>query len=139
MSAAFIVDCSVAMSWLFSDEATPATSELLERLADESALVPSWWFLEVTNVLVLAERKGRITPNESAEFIADISVFDIEVDSAAVDRVFKQLLPLCRLHRLTSYDAVYLDLALRRQIPLATLDEELRLAASKLGIQLLGR
>lgn len=139
MSAAFIVDCSVSMAWLFADEATPATAELLERLAEERALVPSWWFLEVTNVLALAERNGRITSDDSAEFIANISVFDLEVDTESVDRVFDYLLPLCRAHQLTSYDAVYLELALRSQLPLATLDEQLRRAAKSLGIELLGR
>lgn len=57
MSAAFVVDCSIAMNWLFSDEATPKTAELLNRLATETALVPAWWYVEVTNVLALAERK----------------------------------------------------------------------------------
>jgi predicted nucleic acid-binding protein len=90
-------------------------------------------------VLALAERKGRITPAHSAEFIADLSIFDIEVDTESVDRAFDHLLPLCRQYQLTSYDAVYLDLALRRHLPLATLDEALRIAGSKLGVQLLGK
>ena len=61
MNPAFVLDCSVAMAWLFKDEATPKTAELLNRLATEIALVPAWWFVEITNVLALAERKGRIT------------------------------------------------------------------------------
>jgi predicted nucleic acid-binding protein len=139
MSAAFVVDCSVAMAWLFLDEATPKTAELLNRLVSETALVPALWFIEVTNVIALAERKGRITPAQSAAFTADLGELDIERDDQAPARAFVHLLPLCRTHQLTSYDAIYLDLAIRRDLPLATLDGDLRKAAKKLGVRLLGR
>ena len=139
MSPAFVLDCSVAMAWLFNDEATPKTADLLNRLATETALVPAWWFVEITNVLALAERKGRITPAQSGAFIADIGKLDIELDDEAPGRAFTHLLSLCRTHRLTSYDAMYLDLAVRRQLPLATLDDDLRKAARNLGVRLLGR
>ncbi|HTU25878.1 MAG TPA: type II toxin-antitoxin system VapC family toxin [Pirellulales bacterium] len=139
MSAAFVIDCSVAMTWLFEDEQTPQTVKLLGRLAEEPALVPDWWFLEVANVLAIAERKGRVTITQSAEFIAEMSKLAIEVDVDGPGRAFSDLLPLCRAHQLTSYDAVYLDLAVRRKLPLATLDERLRKAAPKLGVKLLGR
>ena len=138
MSAAFVVDCSVAMAWLFSDEATPKTAALLNRLATETALVPSWWFIEITNVLAMAESKGRITPTQSDAFVADLGKLGIERDDEAPDRAFTSLLALCRRHRLTSYDAIYLDLAVRRNLPLATLDEDLRKSAKKLGVRLLG-
>ncbi|MDE3168691.1 MAG: type II toxin-antitoxin system VapC family toxin [Acidobacteriota bacterium] len=137
MSAAFVVDCSVAMTWLFSDEATPKTAALLKRLASETALVPAWWFVEITNVLALAERKRRIAPVHSDAFIADLSTLGIERDDDAPDRAFSNLLLLCRTHQLTSYDAIYLDLAIRRNLPLATLDDDLRRAARKLGVCLL--
>ena len=138
MSAAFIVDCSIAMAWLFNDEATPKTAALLNRLATETALVPAWWFIEITNVLAMAERKGRIKPTESDAFIADLSKLGIERDDEAPDRAFTHLWALCRRHRLTSYDAIYLDLAVRRNLPLATLDDALRKAAHKSGVRLLG-
>ena len=138
MSAAFVMDCSIAMAWLFHDEATPKTTALLNRLATETALVPQWWFIEITNVLAMAERKSRITSRESDAFIADLSKLGIERDNEAPDRAFTHLLALCRTHRLTSYDAIYLDLAARRSLPLATLDEDLRKAAKKLGMTLLG-
>jgi predicted nucleic acid-binding protein len=137
MSPAFVLDCSVTMAWLFKDEATPKTAELLNRLATEIALVPAWWFIEITNVLALSERKGRITPAQSGAFIADISKLEIESDDEAPGRAFTYLLSLCRTHRLTSYDAMYLDLAVRRHLPLATLDDDLRKAAKKLGVRLL--
>lgn len=137
MNATFVVDCSVAMAWLFHDEATPKTAALLRRLASETALVPAWWFIEITNVLALAERKGRIAQAQSDAFIADLGKLGIERGNEAPDRAFSNLLPLCRTHRLTSYDAIYLDLAIRRNLALATLDDDLRKAAKKLGIRLL--
>lgn len=135
----FVVDSSLALAWCFLDEATPATINLLERTGTESAVVPAWWYIELTNVLVFAERKGRIDAPKVAEFIALIEKLNVEVDTEAPQRAFSHLLPLCRTHQLTSYDAMYLDLALRRRLPLGTLDEPLRKAAKKLGIKLLGR
>jgi predicted nucleic acid-binding protein len=138
VSAAFVVDCSIAMAWLFHDEATPKTAALLNRLATETALVPAWWFIEITNVLAMAEGKGRITATQSEAFIADLGKLGIERDDEAPDRAFTHLLTLCRTHRLTSYDAVYLDLAVRRNLPLASLDDDLRKTANKVGVRLLG-
>jgi len=138
MSAAFVLDCSVAMAWLFHDEGTPKTTDLLNRLVAETALVPAWWFIEITNVLAIAERKARITAAQSDAFIADLGKLGIERDDDAPDRAFTHVLALCRTHRLTSYDAVYLDLAVRRSLPLATLDENLRRSAKKSGVRLLG-
>jgi len=138
MSAAFVLDCSIAMAWLFNDEATSKTGALLARLTTETALVPAWWFIEITNVLAMAERKGRITSTQSDAFIADLGKLGIEQDEEASHRAFTFLLPLCRRHRLTSYNAIYLDLAMRRNLPLATLDDDLRKTAKKLGVRLLG-
>ncbi len=136
--AAFVVDSSIAMAWLFHDEATPKTTALLNRLATETAVVPAWWSIEIANVLAMAERKRRITSAQSDAFIADLSKLAIERDDEAPDRAFTHLLALCRTHRLTSYDAIYLDLAIRRSLPLATLDGDLRRTARKLGVSLLG-
>ena len=86
----------------------------------------------------MAERKGRIKPTESDAFISDLSKLGIERDDEAPDRAFTDLLALCRRHRLTSYDAIYLELAVRRNLPLATLDHALRKAAHKSGARLLG-
>lgn len=135
----FVLDSSIALAWCFADEATPASSRLFDRMADESAAVPSLWFIEMTNILALSERKRRIEPAKVAEFIAIIAGFDLEIDNEAHSRAFTDLLPLCRSDQLTSYDAVYLDVAIRRQLPLATLDEPLRKAAKKHGVKLLGR
>jgi predicted nucleic acid-binding protein len=139
MTGAFIVDSSVAMTRQFKDEQTAQTRELLQRSRDEAALVPSFWYLKLTNVLALAERKGRITPADSAGFIADLSTLSIDVDDQGPRHSFTHILPLCRLYGLTSYDAMYLELAIRRRLPLATLDEPLRAAAAKAGVKLLGK
>jgi predicted nucleic acid-binding protein len=139
MSAAFILDCSLAMTWLFEDEATAETTKLLDRVETETALVPAFWYLEVANVIAVAERRKRVTLVKSGDFLSQLSKLDLEVELESTERAFDQLLSLCRTHGLTSYDAVYLDLAARRRLPLATLDEPLRKAAKKLGIKLLGK
>lgn len=139
MKHSFVLDSSVAMAWCFLDEATSATRQLLDRMADETAVAPAWWYIELTNVLALAERKARISADRVAEFIALVESFHVDLDEEAPERAFRHLLALCRSHQLTSYDAMYLDLAIRRQLPLATLDEPLRKAARKLGVKLLGK
>jgi predicted nucleic acid-binding protein len=139
VSAAFVVDCSITMTWLFEDEVTPETEDLYDRLMVETAVVPTLWFLEVANVIAIAERKSRITPGQSMGFIADLAKLRIEQDDQGPSRAFSNLLLICRTHQLTSYDALYLDLAVRRGLPLATLDEPLRKAAKKLGVTPLGK
>lgn len=138
MKAAFIIDASITMAWCFADEATPAAAKVQERLEKESVLVPSHWFLEVTNVLATAEKRKRITPASSVGFLTLLEAMEIEVDVEAPGRAFAHLLPLCRSHGLTSYDAAYLELALRRRLPLATLDDDLRSATRRLGIEVIG-
>lgn len=139
MKAGFVIESSIVMAWCFQDKATLATNRLLERMVTEAAAVPAWWSLEITDMLALAERKKRITAAQIAQFIALIESFDLEVDDQAPGRAFAQLLPLCRSHELSSYDAAYLDLAMRLQLPLATLDDDLRAAAKALGIEVLGK
>src|SRR5688572_3209024 len=126
------------MAWCFPDEATPESSRILDRLEKEAALVPAHWFLEVTNVLAVAEKHKRITPAQSAEFLALLETLEIEADDEAPGRAFAHLLPLCRSEGLTSYDAAYVELALRRRLPVASLDDDLRSATKRLGIEALG-
>jgi predicted nucleic acid-binding protein len=136
---ALVLDASVTMAWCFPGEATRNTSELLDRMKSEAAAVPPVWYLEITNALAIAERKGRIPPAEVARFISLLERCDLETDDQAASQAFAHLLPLCRSHRLTSYDAAYLELALRRQLPLASLDDDLRAAAKMMGLRLLGK
>lgn len=139
MIPGFVLDASVTMAWCFPDEATTLTSGLLDRMKTEAAAIPAVWYLEITNALAVAERKGRIPPVEVARFIALLEQCDLEADDQPANQAFTHLLPLCRGHRLTSYDAAYLELALRRHLPLASLDDDLRAAATSLGVQVLGK
>lgn len=138
MTASLVIDCSITMSWCFAEEATTGSKGIQDRLVRETAVVPTLWFLEIANVLAMAEKHNRLTVAASTEFLKLLDTLEIEVDDEAPSRAFDHLLPLCRAHRLTSYDAVYLDLASRRQLPLATLDAELRTAAEQLGVAVLG-
>ena len=139
MSAAFVLDCSVTMAWCFGDEATAAAFAVLDRLDSETAVVPPHWFLEIANVLTMAEKRKRMTAPATTEFLKLLSALDIEIDNVTADRTFPHVLPLCRKYSLTSYDAAYLELAIRRQLPLASLDTELRLGAKHAGIKVLGK
>ena len=139
MTPTLILDCSIAMAWCFEDEETEATNEIQDRLIIESAVVPSVWPLEVVNVLTISERKKRIESAKSQEFVELLFGLKIQLDILDSRQSFHRIPPLCRTHSLTSYDAAYLELALRTRLPLASLDSDLRRAASKLGIPLLGR
>lgn len=138
MTPSFVVDCSVAMAWCFGDEATPATEAVLSRLTEEAAVVPSLWFLEVANVLTLAERRGRILEADLTRYLDLLFQLEIEVDQTSPRSVFGDVLALARSYRLTSYDAAYLELSIRQQLPLDTLDQDLRAAAESAGVELLG-
>ncbi len=138
MTATFVIDCSAAMAWCFPDERTPASLELFRRAATESVCVPSIWFIEVANVLSIAQRKGWLTAAGLAQFQQVIEDLSLDIDAESSGRAFTHLLPLCPEHRLTSYDAVYLDLAIRKRLPLATRDVGLRKAALKLGVKVIG-
>lgn len=132
----YVLDASVALAWCFEDEATPGTDALLERLTEDTAITPSLWELEVVNVLLLAERRGRITESQTARFVTLLAQLPIHVDSAGPD--MGSVLATGRHHGLTAYDAAYLVLAEREGIPLATLDAKVRAAAQAAGVSVLG-
>ena len=133
---ALVVDCSVTMSWCFRDEATRYTEDVFDRLRGEPAVVPAIWPLEVANTLLVAERRGRITGAEALHFVQVLHGSSIAVDTLDVMTVIDRVLELGRLYRLSAYDAAYLELAAREGLPLATLDERLRSAATRLGVPL---
>ena len=132
-----MIDASVALAWCFGDERTEATVSLLERLQTDAAAVPNLWHLEVANGLALAERRGRITPAESAELIALLETIEIVVDGETPVRAFTRVLDLAREERLTAYDASYLELAMRLGLLLASKDADLCDAAERLGVSVL--
>jgi predicted nucleic acid-binding protein len=132
----FVVDASVTLAWWFEDEATPQTETILDRLSDDTAVVPALWELEVSNVLLSGERRGRLTESQSARFVALLAQLPILVDTASVD--MGAVLAAGRHHALTAYNAAYLVLAQREGVPLATLDSKLRAAAQAVGVAVLG-
>ncbi|MEE6280593.1 type II toxin-antitoxin system VapC family toxin [Georgenia sunbinii] len=133
---AFVVDTSVTMAWCFQDEATSSTEELLDRLREEEAHVPELWRLEVTNVLLVAERRGRIREAQSRRFVDLLERLPIRVAPSAGS--LTEVLDLGRRHRLSAYDAAYLELAERLGTPLATLDGRLVDACRTAGVVRLG-
>ncbi|MBV8803256.1 MAG: type II toxin-antitoxin system VapC family toxin [Gammaproteobacteria bacterium] len=133
----FVLDASIALSWCFSDEATQETTLLLERLSQESAFVPELWTLEVGNILISAERRQRITYAKITEFITLLQQINIKIDNETSMRGFREILPLAHSENLTTYDAAYLELAMRLGLPLATKDKQLAKAAKKIGVLLL--
>jgi predicted nucleic acid-binding protein len=130
-----VLDSSIVGCWCFPDESSPVADAAFEQVEPEGAIVPLLWWFEVRNVLVINERRGRIDPPGSAAFLADLETlpitFDRQSDSATV-------LALAREHRLTVYDAAYLELARRLEAPLATLDRRLAAAARAAGVALVG-
>ncbi len=130
----FVLDCSVAASWCFADESSSYAEAALDALVEGEAVVPSIWPLEIANVLLVGERRGRLSRDDIAQFISLLADLDILIDRTEPDRVFSEILPLASTHNLSSYDAAYLDLAIREGLPIATLDEPLRKAAESSGI-----
>jgi predicted nucleic acid-binding protein len=136
----FVLDASVALSWLLRDadarEASYAFTVLKAlRAGGVVASVPMTWGLEIANVLARAERKDQVTEAQSESFLEMLQATQIEADSATFTQALTDTLQLARRYRLSSYDASYLELALRAALPLATLDEDLRRAAQKAGVK----
>jgi predicted nucleic acid-binding protein len=132
----FVLDNSVAMVWGFDDEADPYAEALLDLMPTAQAYVPTLWPLEVANVLLVGERRKRITPADTSKFLSLLGSFPIVVDDETTARAWSETLSLARAQNLSVYDAAYLELAMRRGLPLATLDEKLKAAASAVGVSL---
>ena len=133
-----VIDASLTLAWYFDDETTPATEELLDRVVDAGAAVPGIWRLEVANAFQMAVRRRRIDAFYRDASLAQLALMPISVDADTDTYAWSTTLGLAERFTLTLYDAAYLELAQRRHLPLATLDQELRTAAPALGIELLG-
>lgn len=131
MGEHFIVDNSVVMSWCFKDESNQYADAILDTLNKSTAVVPPIWPLEVVNVLLVAERRKRLSKADSVRFITLLTQLPITVEQEQPERMMKEILALAREQRLSSYDASYLDLAMRKGLPIATLDRGLRVAAKR--------
>jgi predicted nucleic acid-binding protein len=129
----FVLDASITACWAFRDEDHPDADLAFARMRTEDALVPCLWWFEVRNILVVNERRQRITESGTAGFLLNLSRLRVRVDREPDESA---VLRLARTHRLSVYDAAYLELALRERLPLATLDADLRKAAASEGIAL---
>ena len=132
-----VPDVSLSCAWCFADEASDGAWAILERLQTNRAQVPALWLWETANVLVQAERRGRISAAASRTFLGLLEGLPISVDQPTTISAWHDTLALARNHRLTSYDAAYLELALRRGLPLASRDKALQAAARTEGVPLL--
>ena len=132
-----MLDASVAVGWAFEDEGGAYTDAVLEALSDGGAVVPGLWGYEISNALLVGERRERILPADSEKFLALLKALPIEVEEAQSGSL-TGLLQLAREQRLSAYDAAYLAAAVRRGLPLATQDRALQKAAYRSGVAVFG-
>ena len=130
----FVLDASIAGAWLLEDEDDPVANSVISRLATEWALVPQLWHLEVRNTLVVAERRGRVGAAGLEDSLRRVGELPIRTDT---EPDLGTALALARRRRLTIYDALYLELALRADAPLATVDRALASGAVAEGLRLI--
>ena len=131
----FVLDASIAASWAFEDEDHPVAALALERIRTDEARAPSLWWFEVRNTLIVNERRRCLTESDTAAFLRGLARMGVTVDRSPEEA---DVLTLARRHRLTVYDAAYLELARREDVPLATLDADLATAARAERVPLLG-
>ena len=136
LAPGFVLDNSIVMAWSFADEISAYADAVLDRLTAIRAIVPVLWPLEVANALLMGERRKRSTEAETIRWIGILNRLPIAIDDETNTRAWSDTLSLARGHKLSAYDAAYLELAIRRRLPLATLDEPLKLAATAIGVAL---
>ncbi|MFZ0392996.1 MAG: type II toxin-antitoxin system VapC family toxin [Terracidiphilus sp.] len=130
-----VLDASVVAAWAFSDERNESAKEILFKVRKEGAVAPVLLWYEIRNALVIAEWRGRILPEESDNFLADLENLPIEID----DCDYRNIVRLARVYKLAVYDATYLEIALRRSLFLATIDNKLAQAAKATGVGVIPR
>lgn len=133
-----VLDCSIVLAWVYGDETTELVRRVLDVLRQSGAWAPGLWRLEVANVLEMGVRRKRHDSAFRDGTLADLAQLPIQVDSETDQQAWGATLRLAERHQLTLYDAAYLELALRRNLPLATLDADLRRAARSEKVELLG-
>jgi predicted nucleic acid-binding protein len=132
----FVVDASVGFAWVHQSQATPETDELLDKVAGgATVIVPALWFLEMANVLLIAQRRQRLTATQRKTALNKLAAMQFNVDEEGTRNAFGKISELAEKHGLTIYDAIYLELALRRSLPLASRDEALKNAAKRSGLK----
>jgi predicted nucleic acid-binding protein len=136
--SAIVIDASVTLGWCFPDEQTPMSLRVLDRLhSGEIALVPAFWSAEVLNSLLISEKRGRISQEETEAFLRDLHALQPSLDWVSLDQIWGDVQALCRNSALTPYDALYVELAMRARCPLATLDRSQKAAAKAMRIECL--
>jgi predicted nucleic acid-binding protein len=133
-----VLDSSATLAWVYKDERSDAIAQVLDQVISMGAWVPSLWRLEVADVLEMSVRRGRVDAAFRDATLADLEFLPIQTDLDTEKHAWQATLRLAERHRLTLYDAAYLELAMRRRLPLATLDRQLRAAASAESVTLLG-
>jgi predicted nucleic acid-binding protein len=133
-----VLDPSITLAWCYEDETTEAIQRSFDIVRTNGAWVPVLWLWEVANVLQMNVRRGRHNAKFRDRALADLALFPIKEDAEAGRQAWNGSLILAERNGLTVYDAAYLEVALRRGLPLATLDRDLRRAASAEKIQVLG-
>ena len=128
-----VADVSAILAQALDDEDASYAEAVIAAIADDEAIVPPLFWFEIRNALLMCERRQRISNLGTESFLADLALLPIQVAEMPTESA---VLGLARMHRLTVYDATYLELARRRRLPLATLDEALRSAASREGVAL---
>jgi predicted nucleic acid-binding protein len=131
-----VIDASVALAWCFPDEASDYADDVLVALEGHSILVPTLWPIEITNALLVAERRKRIKQSGIRQFVELLNGLTVVMASQSVTESVSNILPLAREYSLSAYDAAYLDVAVRHGAPLATLDNNLQKAGRKAGIEI---
>jgi len=133
-----VLDSSVTLAWVYADETTEPVRHVFDILSREGAWVPGLWRLEVAHVLEIGVRRGRHSAAFRDAALDDLLLLPIQVDEETDGHAWGETLSLAERHGLTLYDAAYLDLALRKNVPLATLDQDLGRAAAGENVKLLG-
>ena len=136
MSQRVVIDASVGLAWVHTDQATPATDALLEEVGQGvRAVIPTLWPVEVANALLVLERRKKLKRDERLEALSTLKALNADVDEEGHRFAFTKVAELAEQHGLSAYDAIYLELALRERVPLATKDAALRQAATKAGVR----
>ncbi len=125
------------MAWCFEQEASAASDALWTRANGEGLLVPVHWPIEIASVVLMGEKRRRITVEEADDFLWVLDMLRIEIDTHGAGQAWPALMKLARETALTVYDAAYLDLALRTKLPLATRDKALSVAAIARGVSVI--
>jgi predicted nucleic acid-binding protein len=134
----FVLDSSITLAWIYSDETTPAVARAFDLLSEGGAWVPGLWRLEVANILEMGVRRSRHDNDFRDSTLADLALLPIQLDPETDRQAWGATTRLAHRHKLTLCDAAYLEVASRRGLPLASLDQDLRAAARPEKVQLLG-